>query len=352
MEYETRQLRLSNPHTKKEWQDFLTSTGISNFGHAEIDNIWYTIGIYSADQLVATGSISKNIFKYIAVCKKIEDHSNVFNSLVSQLETKLAENHIFHNFVFTKPKYSDAFKFVGFKELARSPFSVLLERGNSSIHDYLAQIERPLDFDKLNIGAVVINANPFTLGHRFLIDFAAKKSDLVYVFVVSENISLFSTDERMRLVIDGTKDLDNVKVVSGGEYMVSFATFPSYFLTSKSEEIEHQTTLDAQIFKNFVAPYLNIKTRYLGSEPLSKTTIQYNDVLQRELPPPVKVEVVPRAKDKNNKVISAQFVRRFIKDDNMQAIEDIVPLTTYKFIELNKNNLQKRISEGMNINGN
>ena len=59
-----------------------------------------------------------------------------------------------------------------------------------------------------------------------------KKNDLVYVFVVNTDLSLFKTSERFELVKAGTADLKNVIVVDGGDYMVSYATFPAYFLES------------------------------------------------------------------------------------------------------------------------
>ncbi len=87
------------------------------------------------------------------------------------------------------------------------------------------------------IGAVVMNANPFTLGHRYLVEKAAKENDFVYVFVVSANTSLFSADERLQLVREGLSDLDNVVVVAGGDYMVSYATFPAYFCRTMSQRL-------------------------------------------------------------------------------------------------------------------
>ncbi len=162
------------------------------------------------------------------------------------------------------------------------------------MNDFLTDIPWVDDQSDKQVAGIVMNANPFTRGHRYLVEQAASENDLVYVFVVNTDASLFTTEERFQLVKDGTVDLDNVIVVNGGDYMVSYATFPAYFLASPDQAVTYQTTLDARIFRNVIAPALNITTRYVGSEPLSRTTSIYNDVLTRELPPAVEVKVIDR----------------------------------------------------------
>lgn len=78
-------------------------------------------------------------------------------------------------------------------------------------------------------GAVVMNANPFTLGHRWLVEYAASKVDLLHVFIVSEDVSLVPLSVREQLVREGTADLGNLVYHQTGPYMISNATFPSYF---------------------------------------------------------------------------------------------------------------------------
>ncbi|POH06714.1 [citrate (pro-3S)-lyase] ligase [Fructilactobacillus lindneri] len=349
MDAQIRDINLANPDEFEEWKNFLESLGIANFSGAEVDPLDGTIGLFEGDKLVGTGSYSENILKYIGVCHKDTSNGVYFNKVVSSLLTRLGQLGVFHVFVFTKPQYSKSFQHVGFSEIVQSENAAFLETGNHNIKDYLAEIPHLAGDD---ISAIVMNANPFTLGHRYLVEAAAKRSKHVYVFVVSTDKSLFNSKERLELVKEGTKDLENVEVVSGGDYLVSYATFPSYFLKSDKSKVVYQTTIDALVFKEWIAKNLNIKTRFLGTEPESKTTDVYNEVLRDVLPPEVKVEVIPRKENGSGDIISARTVRLAIKNDNISSIRNIVPTSTYDFIENHLGELQDRIKKGMKIDGN
>ena len=336
-----------------KWKDFLTAQGITNFSQEEVTNIDSTIAIFDSDhQLQATGSVAGNVLKYIAVAAEQKEGGAVFNQIVTTLLSELAQRQIFHVFVFTKPQYSESFQHVGFSELARSKFGVILEEGDSTVKDYLSSIPKIFDQDNKKVSAIVMNANPFTYGHHFLAQTAAKENDLVYVFVVNTNASLFNTKERMQMVQEGLKDLANVKVVNGSDYMVSYATFPAYFLKTEDEAIQYQTTLDARIFRDQIAPPLNITKRYLGTEPVSHTTGIYNQVLKKELPPAVKPVIIERKHTSSGRLITATEVRAQIKEGKIDEIRKLVPQSTFKFIEDNEKELTTRIKKGMKISGN
>ncbi|GAF38967.1 [citrate [pro-3S]-lyase] ligase [Agrilactobacillus composti DSM 18527 = JCM 14202] len=298
-------LNLQDKNTFADWRTFLTSLDIHNFQENELTTIDLTIGIYDeAGKLVATGSIAGNILKYIGVCNKDSAKGTYFNTIISELMNHLAQQGIFHLFVFTKLKYAQSFQHVGFHQLAHTTEGALLETGDTNVSTYVQSIPRIADQDKKAIASIVMNANPFTLGHRYLVETAAKANDLVYVFVVNNDVSLFPTAARLQLVQEGTSDLKNVQVVNGADYMVSYATFPAYFLPTPDAAIKYQTTLDARIFKHQIAPALNIRKRYLGSEPLSRTTDIYNQTLKKELPPEIQVVVIPRLTGSTNQVIT------------------------------------------------
>ncbi|AZZ61167.1 [citrate (pro-3S)-lyase] ligase [Oenococcus sp. UCMA 16435] len=341
---------LKNKKDLQIWEEFLTEHGINNFGSAEISKVDETIALFEDRRMLATGSLAGNVLKYIAV--ESEGSSSEFNTILSQLTNLAAGKGIFHLFVFTKPKYSKAFQFIGFKELAQSSDAALLESGDYLIGDYLAELPRVVNQGEKKIAGIVMNANPFTKGHRYLVEKAASENDYVYVFVVSTDASLFNSEERLQLVKKGTTDLKNVFVVSGGDYMVSYATFPAYFLASDQTVIEYQTTLDALIFKNQIAPALNIQTRFLGEEPFSKTTGIYNQVLKKVLPPIVAVKIIPRAKTQFKTIITATKVRQLIAKNNLVPLKQFLPSTTIKYVEEHKDELQLRIKKGININGN
>lgn len=203
------------------------------------------------------------------------------------------------------------------------------------------------------VAGIVMNANPFTYGHYALIDQAAHENDLVYVFVVNTDASLFRTTERVKLVQQGTAAFDNVVVVNGGDYMVSYATFPAYFLPSTTQTVTYQTTLDARLFRDEIAPALNITTRYLGAEPFSTTTATYNQVLQRELPPKVAVKIVERQTTQTSQqIITATQVRRAIAAHNLTGLDQLVPPTTLSFIKAHQADLTTRIDQGAKVAGN
>ncbi len=75
-----------------------------------------------------------------------------------------------------------------------------------------------------------MNANPFTLGHRHLVEQAAAQCDALHLFVVREDASFFPFSARLEMVRAGVAHLPNVVVHEGSQYIISRATFPAYFL--------------------------------------------------------------------------------------------------------------------------
>lgn len=144
-----------------------------------------------------------------------------------------------------------------------------------------------------------MNANPFTLGHRALVEKAAKRCDHLLVFVVEEDASVFPFQLRLRLVREGVADLAaapaKVSVLPGGPYMVTRASFPAYF-TGEADHARVHAALDATIFAEKIAPVFGIDRRFVGSEPYCAVTSAYNDTLLAVLPPRgVRVEIMERA---------------------------------------------------------
>ncbi|MDD9139011.1 [citrate (pro-3S)-lyase] ligase [Fructobacillus sp. CRL 2054] len=347
-------LYLFNPNVKKQWENFLQEKGISVFSDQEVNAIDQTIGLYDDQgQLVGTGSIAGKTIKYIAVEDDGSGASGArFNQVVSALEMNLAQAGHFQIFVFTKPQYQSSFEHVGFHTLAKTDYGLILEKGTPNIETYRAGLTKK-PADAKTVAAIVMNANPFTKGHRYLVEQAAKNNDFVYVFVVNQDVSLFTTEERTMLVKEGTKDLPNVAVENGGDYMVSYLSFPAYFIKNQDTAIKFQTALDATLFKEQLAKPLGIQKRYLGTEPTSHTTALYNETLQTILPPEVEVVIVPRLTQSSGQdVVSATEVRAKIKSDQIDQLNNLVPDTTLAFIKNHRTDLQDRISKGQKINGN
>lgn len=183
-------------------------------------------------------------------------------------------------------------------------------------------------------GSIVMNCNPFTLGHRYLIEYASSKVDYLYIFVVEENRSCFDFKDRLELVEKGTADLNNVIVLPSGNFIISATTFPGYFYKNSLKDVKIDCSNDINVFAEYIAPALNIKVRFAGQEPLDPVTNQYNEGMSEILPKHgIKFDVIPRKKDDNGVgVISASRVRKYLEEGKLEEIKQIVPPTTYNYL--------------------
>lgn len=177
-----------------------------------------------------------------------------------------------------------------------------------------------------------MNCNPFTLGHRYLIEEAAKKVDNLYVFVVEEDKSVFPFKDRIELVKKGTKDLKNVKVLPSGKWMISLLTLPGYFTKDSKTEINTDASKDLNLFAEYIAPTLGINVRFAGTEPLDKFTCAYNESMRRELPKHGIEFCEIERKMVNNDFISASKVRKLLESGNFETLKSYVPKTTYDYL--------------------
>lgn len=183
------------------------------------------------------------------------------------------------------------------------------------------------------IGSIVMNCNPFTRGHRYLIEQALTKVDFLIIFVVEEDQSLFTFQERFSMVINGTSDLKNVKVVPSGNFILSKATFPEYFLKIEDSDLIHNVECDITLFAEQIAPRLNITYRFVGEEPFDPVTNEYNTAMKKILPRHnIKLVEIPRVKD-NLTVISATAVRSIMNTEDRKQLEHFVPATTKKLLD-------------------
>lgn len=182
-------------------------------------------------------------------------------------------------------------------------------------------------------GCIVMNCNPFTEGHKYLIEKAAKEVDNLYIFVVEENRSFFSFEDRMELVKLGTAHLNNVIVLSSGKFIISAVTFPGYFYKDGNKEIQVNPSLDIRIFGKYIAKVLELKARYAGEEPNDFVTRTYNEKMKEILPLYGIKFVEIKRKEQNGQVVSASLVRRMLKEKDFEGIERLVPETTYAYLK-------------------
>lgn len=181
-------------------------------------------------------------------------------------------------------------------------------------------------------GAIVMNCNPFTLGHRYLIESMAKKVDELFIFVVQEDKSVFPFADRMELVRRGTEDLGNVRVLPSGSYMISSNTLPGYFSKDQLADCSLDASQDLMLFVQ-IAKALHISVRFAGEEPLDRFTRMYNDNMRAILPKyGIAFEAIER-KEFDGNVISASRVRAALKEKDWNTIQQIVPDTTYRYLQ-------------------
>lgn len=302
------------------------------------ENVQKTFGKYQDDKLIATASIYKNIIKCVAIDPSYKGGA-LFNEMMTTLINEINQNSYDSAFVYTKPIYETSFAAIGFNVIERVDNELIfMQKAKYGFGSYLAKLEQTkVDGDV--IGAIVLNANPFTLGHQYLVDYGAKHSTYLHIFIVSEDESYFSTANRYNMVKLGVKDYDNVIIHPTDSYLVSSATFPSYFIDEEKSITKIHASLDARIFKYHIGKALGINKRFVGTEPIDESTRIYNETM-REIfendPNKLDLVEIPR-KESAGEVISASRVRALIEDGKIEQIKNLVPQSTYEYIK--KHNL-------------
>lgn len=187
------------------------------------------------------------------------------------------------------------------------------------------------------VGAVVMNCNPFTLGHRYLIETALKDVDWLYIFVVEEDKSIFSFNDRFELVKQNTEDLKNVTVIPSGNFIISTVTFPGYFTKDTPTTAKIDTSTDVEVFAQHIAPTLGINIRFVGEEPFDLVTNQYNRSIKEILPRyNIDVKIIERI-EIDGQIVSASKVRDLIDKGNFDDVKKFLPDKTFNYIcKLNK----------------
>lgn len=323
---------------REQWTHFLAQAGLRPEQH--VDQVY---GLFEGQDLVATGAIFHNIIKCIAVRYDYQG-GPAFNQLISALLQVVLQQGSGQAYVYTKVETAPSFGHLGFQEISRVDSQlVFMERAMQGLPEFLAALQADDANDLLmpegpkGIGAIVLNANPLTLGHMALITHARQACSILHLFVVAEDLSVFPAADRLALVQEALAAFPQVRVHSTGPYLVSAATFPSYFLPEEENVTRIQARLDAQIFRRYFAPSLGITTRFVGEEPLSPATAIYNQVMaevfQEKAPyPPLKLEVIPRA-EKDGQPISASQVRQYLAQGELDQALALVPPVTQKYLQ-------------------
>lgn len=292
----------------------------------------YTCAIYDGDRVIATGSTFGNTLRCLAVSKDYQGEG-LMNLLISHLVDYQFEQGNTHLFLYTKTCTARFFADLGFNEIARIDGLVsFMENKKTGFQDYLKRLEHPQK-NPAKVAAIVMNANPFTLGHQYLVEKACAENDLVHLFMVSEDASLVPFKIRKDLIKKGTAHLDNIVYHDSDAYIISQSTFPAYFQKDETAVIESQARLDLAIFTK-IAKELGITRRYVGEEPTSLVTNLYNQIMIEKLPEQgIDCIVVKRKEFSENQPISASTTRQAIKDGNWELLEKLLPQTSLDYFK-------------------
>lgn len=327
---------LSLNSVRRRVEAFLAANGLRL---APLDRYVVVTRDEDGDEILAGGGLDGNVIKCVAVSESARSEG-LMNILVSRLIVIAREEGRESVKAFTKPENEGIFKSLGFGLLASAPKAILMENGRGGLPEYkkyLESLARPG-----RNGAIVMNANPFTKGHRYLVEQAASQVDNLYVIVVKEDRSRFPYVERKAMIEAGCAGLDNVVVCEGSDYAISAATFPTYFLKKLDDATDTQIALDLDLFVNHIARPLGVTVRFAGSEPEDALTRRYNE-LMAEILPGTSVAVVRQARrpidfveiprlEQNGNPISATSLRRALDKGNLKEAMEYIPKSTVPYL--------------------
>ena len=327
---------LSLNSVRRRVEAFLAANGLRL---APLDRYVVVTRDEDGNEILAGGGLDGNVIKCVAVSESARSEG-LMNILVSRLIAIAREEGRESVKAFTKPENEGIFKSLGFGLLASAPKAILMENGRGGLPEYkkyLASLARPG-----RNGAIVMNANPFTKGHRYLVEQAASQVDNLYVIVVKEDRSRFPYVERKAMIEAGCAGLDNVVVCEGSDYAISAATFPTYFLKKLDDATDTQIALDLDLFVNHIAKPLGVTVRFAGSEPEDALTRRYNELMAEILPGtsvavvrqarrPIDFVEIPRLEQKG-KPLSATSLRRALDKGNLKEAMEYIPKSTVPYL--------------------
>ena len=324
--FEICDMPLSLKSNRTRVERFLADSGL------RLEDVDYYAAVTDDDgNIIAGGGLQGNVIKCIAVGEAARE-TGLSNKLLSHLIGMANQQGANSVKVFTKPDNRTVFESMGFKVIASAPRAILMENGMRGISAYTGYLRRMRGDRPEGASAIVMNANPFTLGHRYLVEQAAREASTLYVIAVREDSSAFSYAERLATIQAGCKGLDNVVVVEGSDYAISELTFPTYFLKQVTDATDTHITLDLDLFARHIAPALGVTTRYVGSEPIDELTARYNELMQEQLPQHgITVKTVDRLMQ-DGQVVSASRVRQALADGSLSQAAALVPATTVPYL--------------------
>ena len=327
---------MSVPSVRRQVEDFLGSNGL-RLGEVDL----YLAVLSEDGAILAGGGLQRDIVKCLAVSAEARS-LGLSVPLVSRLISEASERGCTNVKVFTKPENRALFESLGFKLLAEAPKAILLENGRG-LADYCAYLRaHPAS------GVIVMNANPFTLGHRYLVEQSVLalgpstssgtepvsagepvEPPKLTIIPVKEDASRFPYRERLAMLRAGCDGLADV--VEGSDYQISAATFPTYFLKDLSDAAETQMRLDIDLFGRYIAPALGARARFVGTEPSDPLTARYN-ALMKELLPKYGIQLVEIPRLTIEQPVTATEVRALLDEGRFKEASALTPESTWPYL--------------------
>ena len=324
---------MGSPRFRRQVETFLSANAL------RLESVEDYFCVLREDGSIAAGAgLSADLIKCVAV-DSAERSRGLLAPLLSHVIAYASGKGVSNLKVFTKPENEAVFTSLGFHTIATAPLAILMENSHG-LEDYLAHVSCHPECSEGSIGVIVMNANPFTLGHKYLVEKASGQVDKLFVIPVKEDLSLFPYSERLEMIKSGCDGL--ATVLDGSDYQISAATFPTYFLKDLSEASETQMLLDLDLFGRHIAPALGATVRFVGSEPTDQLTARYNDLMKQVLPQyGVSVVEIPRLEISKVAVglrprlaaaIRASDVREALKEGNFHTAAALTPPSTWPYL--------------------
>ncbi|MBU5669834.1 [citrate (pro-3S)-lyase] ligase [Peptoniphilus sp. MSJ-1] len=307
---------------KKEVQKFLKDFDINYEKDIE-----YTIVARDGDKIIGTGSAAGRVLKCFAIDGTYQGMgiTNTIITMLLEYQYNRGNNHLF---IFTKPGNIKIFSDFGFSLVEQTEDVALLDNRIEELYKILEEIK-----DDRESGAIVLNANPMTKGHLYLIEKARENSKLLHVFMVEEDGSKFPFEFRYKIVKEELSRFDDVVFHRGNDYIISKNTFPTYFYKDEKTILKAYSELDTKIFGRYFAKALNIKKRFVGTEIKDVVTKNYNETMKKILPQyGVELIEIPRI-ESDGEVISASRVRALIAEGKVEEAFKYLPEATIKALK-------------------
>lgn len=344
MDYEIQAVPLALSLWRRRVEQFLEANQL------RLDEVDYYAVVTrpDSDEILAGGGLQGDIVKCIAVGEQLRDE-HISNRLISHLISEASQRGHQSVKVFTKPQNRQIFESLGFRLVGEAPLAILMENGQG-IERYKSYLQgvsdaisrTPVPPHPHTSGIIVMNANPFTRGHQYLIEQAAQQVEHLFVIPVKEDKSLFPYIERKAMIEAAIKLIESkspslsgegrggasITLCEGSDYAISAATFPTYFLKRLDDAADTQMRLDLDIFRRHIAPALGATIRFVGSEPDDALTCHYNELMREMLP---EVREIERMQE-NGEVVSASKVRKALENGDFQRAAALVPPTTIPYL--------------------